>query len=148
MKQLLIKTTSSKSGIELTFLRLIVGLIFLMHGSQKLFGLFGGGGLTGTAGYFASIGLEPSGLLALLAGSGEFFGGLLLMMGLLTRPAAILTSIVSVVALLTVHLANGFFMSNNGFEYILILLVVSLAIFIAGSGKYSVDNIINNHLNK
>lgn len=148
MKQLLIKTTSSKSGIELTFLRLIVGLIFLMHGSQKLFGLFGGGGLTGTAGYFASIGLEPSGLLALLAGSGEFFGGLLLMMGLLTRPAAILTSIVSVVALLTVHLANGFFMSNNGFEYILILLVGSLAIFIAGSGKYSVDNIINNHLNK
>lgn len=129
--------TDANNAIALT--RIVIGLVFAMHGSQKLFGLFGGGGLEGTAGYMASLGLEPSYLMALLAGSGEFFGGLLLLLGLFARPAAIATAAVSLVALFTVHISNGFFMSNNGFEYILVLLATSISIVYAGAGSFSLD---------
>lgn len=129
--------TDANNAIALT--RIVIGLVFAMHGSQKLFGLFGGGGLEGTAGYMASLGLEPSYLMALLAGSGEFFGGLLLLLGLFARPAAIATAAVSLVALFTVHISNGFFMSNNGFEYILVLLATSISIIYAGAGSFSLD---------
>lgn len=87
----------------------------------------------------ASLGLEPSELMAFLAGAGEFFGGLLLLLGLFARVGGFLTACVSLVALLTVHISNGFFMSNNGFEYILVLLAVSVAVVINGAGAYSVD---------
>lgn len=129
--------TDASNAIALT--RIVIGLVFAMHGTQKLFGLFGGGGLEGTAGYMASLGLEPSYLMALLAGSGEFFGGLLLLLGLFARPAAIATAAVSLVALFTVHISNGFFMSNNGFEYILVLLATSISIIYAGAGSFSLD---------
>lgn len=129
--------TDANNAIALT--RIVIGLVFAMHGSQKLFGLFGGGGLEGTAGYMSSLGLEPSYLMALLAGSGEFFGGLLLLLGLFARPAAIATAAVSLVALFTVHINNGFFMSNNGFEYILVLLATSISIIYAGAGSFSLD---------
>jgi putative oxidoreductase len=129
--------TDANSGIGL--IRIVIGIVFMMHGSQKLFGLFGGGGLEGTAGYMASIGIEPSYLMALLAGSGEFFGGLLLLLGLFTRLGALATTIVCLVALFTVHISNGFFMSNNGFEYVLVLLIASISMFLVGGGNYSVD---------
>jgi putative oxidoreductase len=148
MKELISKLLTTNAGWGITLVRVVTGIVFMMHGSQKLFGAFGGGGIDGTAGYMASLGLEPAILMAFLAGTGEFFGGLFLVLGLLTRFAAVATAMVAVVALLTVHINNGFFMSNNGFEFILILLVNSLALIVAGSGKFGLDKEIYNNIGK
>ena len=123
-------------------LRVPVGIIFIAHGAQKLFGAFGGYGLEGTGQWMASIGLEPGYWMALLAGSAEFFGGLLLLLGLLTRPAAVVLAVTMLVAIFSVHFANGLFMANNGYEFALALLVVSLSLVLSGSGKLALDNII------
>lgn len=138
MKRLLL----SNAGYEVTLFRIMIGIIFAAHGAQKLFGLFGGYGIEGTAGFMESIGLTPGYLMAFLAGAGEFFGGLFLIAGFLTRFAALITAIISIVAMITVHLNNGFFMSNNGFEFILLLLVGSISLIISGSGKFGIDKII------
>jgi putative oxidoreductase len=86
-----------------------------------------------------SIGLAPGYLMALLAGSAEFFGGLALVIGLLVRPAAAVLAVTMLVAIVTVHVANGFFMSNNGYEFALALMAISLAVLVEGAGKLSLD---------
>lgn len=88
----------------------------------------------------ASIGIEPGVLMAFLAGSGEFFGGLFLLIGLLTRPAAFVTAFTMVVAILSVHIGNGLFMANNGYEFGLALLAASVSLLISGAGKVSIDS--------
>ncbi len=123
-------------------LRIPAAIIFIAHGGQKLFGLFGGYGLEGTGQWMASIGLEPGYFMALMAGGAEFFGGLALLVGLLVRPAALMLSITMLVAIFTVHLANGLFMSNNGYEFGLSLLAISVALMFSGAGKLSVDNFL------
>ncbi|PCJ33522.1 MAG: oxidoreductase [Moraxellaceae bacterium] len=138
-KELLNKVTTTAAGIDTLPVRLAVGGIFAAHGAQKLFGWFGGYGLEGTAGWMASIGLEPGLLLAALAGGAEFFGGLLLIVGLLVRPAALMLAITMVVAIVTVHFEHGLFMSNNGYEYALALLVVSIGFIARGAGSLSID---------
>ena len=120
-------------------LRIPVGIIFVAHGAQKLFGAFGGYGLEGTGQFFASIGLSPGYLMALLAGSAEFFGGLALLFGLLVRPAAAALAFAMGVAVVAVHLRHGLFMSNNGYEYALALLAASVGLLISGAGRLSVD---------
>ncbi len=122
-----------------TLLRVVLGLWMVPHGAQKLFGLFGGGGIPGTAGFFTQIGLEPAVPLAILAGSGEFFGGLLLAIGLFTRPAAVATSIVLLVAVMSVHIGNGFFAQGGGFEYPALWLFGTLYFVFRGGNQYSVD---------
>ena len=123
-------------------LRLIAGIIFAAHGAQKLFAWFGGYGLDGTGQWMESIGLAPGYLMALMAGSAEFFGGLLLIAGLLTRPAALALAVTMVVAIFSVHIQNGLFMSNNGYEFGLSLLAISLALVFQGGGRFSLDNVI------
>ena len=130
---------ATSAGFDTLPVRLAVGFIFTAHGAQKLFGRFGGYGLEGTAGWMASIGLEPGLPLALLAGSAEFFGGLLLILGFLVRPAALALAITMVVAIMTVHISNGLFMSNGGYEFGLALLVVSIGLVIRGAGSLSAD---------
>ena len=120
-------------------LRLPLGIIFAAHGAQKLFGWFGGYGLQGTGQWMASIGLEPGVLMAALAGSAEFFGGLFLLFGLLTRPAALALAFTMVVAIFSTHIGNGLFMSNNGYEFGLALLAGTLALMISGGGNLSAD---------
>ncbi len=120
-------------------LRFVVGFWLVPHGAQKLFGLFGGGGISGTAGFFSQIGLEPAVLMATLAGAGEFFGGLLLAIGFLTRPAALVSAVILAVATLTVHLGNGFFMSNGGFEFASLWFFAALYFVFKGGNEYSVD---------
>jgi len=88
-------------------LRIPVGIIFVAHGAQKLFGAFGGYGLEGTGQFMDSIGLNPGYMMALLAGSAEFFGGLALLFGLLVRPAAATLAFAMVVAILAVHIDKG-----------------------------------------
>ncbi|HEY5719887.1 MAG TPA: DoxX family protein [Gammaproteobacteria bacterium] len=124
-------------------LRLPVGIVFIAHGAQKLFGWFGGYGLEGTGQWMASIGLQPGYLMALLAGSGEFFGGLLLLLGLLTRPAAAVLAVTMAVAIVTVHLEHGLFLSNNGYEFALVLLAASVALAALGGGGWSLDRVLS-----
>jgi putative oxidoreductase len=147
MKTLLKQITSSTAGLDTLPVRVAAGIIFVAHGAQKLFGWFGGYGLEGTGGWMASIGLEPGMLMAALAGSAEFFGGLALIVGLLVRPAAAVLALTMVVAIITVHLANGLFMSNNGYEFGLALLAVSVSLAIRGAGSVSADQVINAKLN-
>lgn len=139
MKTIISKITTTTAGLDTVPLRVGAGAIFAAHGAQKLFGWFGGYGLEGTAGWMASIGLEPGLLMATLAGSAEFFGGLLLIVGLLVRPAAAVLAITMVVAIATVHLQNGLFMANNGYEFGLALLAVSISLVVRGAGSLSVD---------
>jgi len=94
----------------------------------------------------ASIGLEPGLLMAVLAGSAEFFGGLLLVFGLLVRPVALLLAVTMVVAIVTVHLQNGLFMANNGYEFGLALLAASVALLLRGAGSLSADRLLQARL--
>lgn len=146
MKKLIKTLTSSKAGFAPLVLRVPVGLTLAAHGSQKLFGMFGGYGLEGTGQWMASLGLEPGYLMALLAGSAEFFGGLALVLGLLTRPAALVTAFTMLVAIFSTHISNGLFISNNGYEYALALLAVTASLVIQGGGRFAVDNVINARL--
>ena len=124
-------------------LRIPVGIIFAAHGAQKLFGWFGGYGLEGTGQWMASIGLAPGALMALLAGAAEFFGGLALLAGLLVRPAAAALAVTMLVAILSVHLDKGFFLTSNGYEYALALLAVSVALAFSGAGRASLDQTLS-----
>ena len=132
----------SNGGFASLILRIPVGLILAAHGAQKLFGWFGGYGLEGPGQWMASIGLEPGYLMALLAGSAEFFGGLALVLGLLTRPAALVSALTMLVAIFSVHISNGLFMSNNGYEYALTLFAVTVALTLQGGGRFSLDGLL------
>ena len=137
--QLIERIIGSNAGWTPLALRLAAGVIFMAHGAQKLFGWFGGHGLAGTGQWMASIGLEPGVLMAALAGGAEFFGGLALVLGVLVRPAAVLLAITMLVAIIAVHASNGLFMSNNGYEFALSLLAISVALLVSGSGRLGLD---------
>ncbi len=123
----------------LLIVRLIIGLGLAAHGAQKLFGWFGGYGIAGTGGWFESIGFKPGKLFAAAAGTGEFFGGLLVALGLLGAlgPAAVLT--IMLVAILTVHIKNGFFTTGNGWEMPAVYIAGAFALPFVGFGAYSLD---------
>lgn len=146
MKSFLKQITLSTAGFSTLALRIPVGIILMAHGAQKLFGWFGGYGLEGTGQWMASIGLAPGVLMAFLAGSAEFFGGLFLILGLLTRPAAIVTAFTMIVAIFSVHFENGLFLSNNGYEFGLALLAASVSLAISGSGKLALDESLTKKL--
>jgi putative oxidoreductase len=137
--RLINRLLATDAGFGPLALRIPVGIIFVAHGAQKLFGAFGGYGLEGTGQWMASIGLTPGYLMALLAGGAEFFGGLALLLGLLVRPAAAALAVAMAVAILAVHIGKGLFVSNNGYEYGLALLAVAVALLISGAGRASVD---------
>lgn len=139
-----IKNSMMKTSNNLAYLplRLGVGIVMAAHGSQKLFGWFGGGGLQGTGQFFAeSLGLKPGVLMAALAGGAEFFGGLLILVGFLTRFAGLAVAFTMAVAIFMVH-SSAFFASNDGMEYPLTLLLASLSLVIGGGGALSVDRIL------
>jgi len=120
-------------------LRIPVGIIVIAHGAQKLFGWFGGYGLEGTGQWMGSLGLNPGTLMALLAGGAELFGGLALLFGLLVRPAAAALAFAMLVAIFSVHIGKGLFMSNNGYEFGLALLAASVSLLLSGAGRLSLD---------
>lgn len=145
MNALVKKIVATDAGLGQLILRIPVGIIFAAHGSQKLFGWFGGYGLEGTGQWMASIGLNPGYLMAALAGSAELFGGLALILGLLVRPAAAVLAFTMAMAILSVHIGNGLFMSNNGYEFGLALMAVSVALAVSGAGRVSIDRMIAGH---
>ena len=130
---------ATDDGMAALILRVPVGIIFAAHGAQKLFGWFGGYGLDGTGQFFASVGLNPGYLMALLAGLVEFFGGLALAAGLFVRPAAAALAGAMLIAVFAVHWSKGFFAADGGYEYALALFAASLALIFSGGGRWSVD---------
>jgi putative oxidoreductase len=133
------RVLASDAGFSPLALRIPIGIIFVAHGAQKLFGAFGGYGLEGTGQFMASLGLTPGYLMALLAGSAEFFGGLALLFGVLVRPAAAALAFAMLVAIFSVHIGHGLFMAKNGYEYALALLAASISLLLSGAGRLSVD---------
>jgi len=126
--------------LALLALRLVVGLLFVGHGAQKLFGVFGGGGLEGTAGVFDDIGLQPGWLHARAAGTAEFLGGALIALGLFTPFAAAALIGVMTAAVITVHARNGIWNTNQGYEFNLVLTAAVFALAGIGAGAWSLDN--------
>ncbi len=127
-------TSSRLQAWGVTILRVVVGVVFLVHGAQKLFAI----GMPGVAGFLGSLGVPVPMLSAVVVSWVEFLGGLALLLGLLTRWAAIPLAIDMVVALLTVHLWGGFFVPK-GVEFALTLLAACLALAGLGSGALSID---------
>ena len=136
------KLLDTNAGWGALALRIPVGIIFVAHGAQKLFGWFGGYGLEGTGQWLDSIGLSPGYLMALLAGGTEFLGGLALIIGLLVRPASAALAFAMLIAIFSVHFQNGLFMSNNGYEFGLALLAASVSLLFSGAGRASVDRLV------
>ena len=132
---------SGNIGIADLPVRIAFGAVFIAHGGQKLFGWWGGYGLETTGQWMASIGLEPGFAMAMIAGGIEFFGGIALILGVITRPIALAASLLMLIAMMSVHWSNGFFMSANGYEFSLTLLAMSAYLTIAGSGRLSIDSI-------
>lgn len=130
----------------LTALRLAIGAVFIAHGGQKLLGLWGGPGLAGTTGYFASLGLQPAYPLAILTAGAESIGGILLILGWGTRWASLALAIVMGVAIWKVHYVNGFFMNwtgapdrGHGIEFHLVLAAGLICLMFNGPGALSFD---------
>jgi len=126
-------------SIGLLALRIVIGLAMAAHGSQKLFGWFGGHGLTGTGGFFEMIGFRPGRMFALIAGATEFLSGLLIALGFLGPVGPALMLSVMIVAALTVHLQNGFFAQSNGVEVTVLFAVGAIALAFTGFGQFSLD---------
>jgi putative oxidoreductase len=120
-------------------MRIVFGVLMAGHGAQKLFGWLGGYGVSGTGGFFESLGFRPGRLFATLVGAAEFLGGVLIVLGLFgpIGPALILP--VMVVALITVHLSHGLFAATNGIEVPLLYSAAAVALALAGPGAYSLD---------
>ncbi len=125
--------SSHRAQWALTIARIMLGIVFVAHGSQKVLGVFGGPGLAGFITWIAKFGV-PS-YLAYLAAFGEFVGGILLLLGVYAELGALMVMPVMLGAILLVHWGNGFFVQSGGFEYTLCLFVFSLAILIGGPGQ-------------
>jgi putative oxidoreductase len=125
----------------LLLLRVVAGGTFFAHGTQKLFGWFGGNGLRTTAGFFERLGFRPALPLTLLAALAET-GGLLFAAGLLTPFAALGLTIVMLNAIAVVHWPKGFFNGNGGIEFPLVMATVAVAVSAIGPGRISIDRAI------
>jgi putative oxidoreductase len=146
------KLLATDNDASTTILRLVLGVIFFAHGAQKMLGWFGGYGFAGTMGFFTGVMHIPA-PFAFLAIAAEFFGGLGLIFGLLTRVAAfgILSNMVVAVAM--VHHQFGLFMNwtgaqkGEGYEYHLLVLAITVALMVRGAGAASVDRLLASRMN-
>lgn len=142
MKNLIKRMTKTSDSLALLPLRLAAGTILAAHGAQKLFGWFGGYGLAATGGFFENeLGLVPGVFWAFNAAAAEFFGGLMILAGALTRAGAGLNVITMGVAVLLVH-RSAFFASSGGMEFPLLLLAACVTLLVAGGGGLSVDRVV------
>ncbi len=126
-------------SIALLIIRLIIGLGIAVHGSQKLFGWFGGYGLAGTGGFFEGLGFRPGQLFALAAGLAETGGGILVVLGLGGPIGPAVVVMVMLVAIFSVHITKRFLAQNGGWELAALYIAGALALAFAGAGAYSLD---------
>jgi putative oxidoreductase len=139
-----LRVSTSRASLHdagLLLVRLMLAAVFTFHGSQKLFGLFGGYGIAGTAQWLGSIGIPMPTVAAVASGSAEFFGGLLLAFGLFFRPAAAVMAFNMAVATAT-HAAKGFDVQRGGAEYPLTLAVILAALVLTGPGRLAANSLI------
>jgi putative oxidoreductase len=129
-------------ALGLLILRLVLGLTVAAHGAQKLFGWFGGSGLVGFGGVMEKLNIRPAGPFALLAGLGEFGGGILVALGLLNPAGPLVVAGAMAVAIVTVHLSKGFFSQGGGYEFPLLIAGGAVALSFTGPGAYSLDGIL------
>src|ERR687885_2633073 len=129
------------TNVALLILRIVVGVLFMGHGAQKLFGVFGGPGPAGFAGWLQGLGLRPARVWAIVAGLCEFGGGLLFALGLVTLIAALALLAVMLTAVATVHWTKGLWVTKGGYEYNLVLSAVAAALALAGPGLYALDHV-------
>jgi len=129
-------------ALGLLIIRLVVGLSFMAHGAQKLFGWFGGYGPKGTGGWMESMGMKPGVLMAVMAGLMELIGGVLFASGLFTVIGAFLIVATMLGAIVKVHGPNGYWATANGYEYNLLLIAVAVGLALIGAGDYSLDAIL------
>ncbi|OAB40829.1 DoxX family protein [Paenibacillus glacialis] len=129
-------------ALGLLIIRLVVGLSFMAHGAQKLFGWFGGYGPKGTGGWMESIGMKPGVVMAVMAGIMELMGGLMLASGLFTVIGAVFIVATMLGAIVKVHGPNGYWATANGYEYNVLLIAVSVGLALIGAGDYSLDAIL------
>lgn len=120
------------------FIRFFFGLVLIPHGMQKLFSVWGGS-IEGTAGFISKLGYEPAVPLAYLVGGVEFFGGILIAIGLFTRVAAAALAVELVLIMFIVKMPHGFFAYKGGYEYEMLLALLAIGFFCAGGGNMSVD---------
>lgn len=138
---------STSNDVSFTILRLVLGTVFFAHGAQKMLGWFGGYGFHATVGAFTHLGMPAP--MAVLIICTEFFGGLGLIFGLLTRIAALGIAGLMVGAIFMVHLQNGFFMNwmgtqkGEGFEYHLLAIAIAAAVLLRGAGAFSLDRALS-----
>jgi putative oxidoreductase len=138
---------NTSNDVALTTLRVVLGVVFLAHGSQKMLGWFGGFGFHGTMGAFTHMGMPAP--VAFLIICTEFFGGLGLLVGLLTRIAALGIAGLMIGAIFMVHLPNGFFMNwmgnqkGEGVEYHLLAIAMAAALLLRGAGAFSADRALS-----
>src|SRR3954447_1725240 len=118
----------------LLIVRVVVGLLLMGHGAQKLFGWFGGHGIEGTGGFFHSLGFRPGKVFATLGGMTEFFGGLMFALGLFTPLAAVAIIAMMFNAAASVHAKNGLWVTSGGAEYTIVIAAVAAAIAFTGPG--------------
>jgi putative oxidoreductase len=141
------KLFATNDDTATAILRLVLGIVFFAHGAQKMLGWFGGFGFSGTMGFFTANMHIPA-PLAFLAIAAEFFGGIGLILGFLTRIAAFGIAVNMLVAIATVHSSVGFFMNwagtqkGEGFEYHLLVLAMTAFLMIRGAGAFSIDRAI------
>ena len=141
------KLFSTSNDFALTLLRVVLGIVFFAHGSQKMLGWFGGYGFSGTMNFFTHDMHIPA-VFAFLAIAAEFFGGIGLLLGLATRIAAFGITVNMLVAIFMVHLPNGFFMNwsgqqkGEGIEYHLLVLATTVVLMMRGAGALSADQFI------
>jgi putative oxidoreductase len=127
----------------LLIIRFALGLLLFAHGTQKLFGWYGGYGLDGTGGFFESVGHKPGRLMAAIAGISEAGGGLLLVLGLFTPLGAAMVVGTMIVAAVSVHAPNGLWATNGGYELPLINAIVAAGLGFTGAGAWSADHAFN-----
>lgn len=130
-------------GIGLLIIRIVVGFYYTAHGARKGFGWFGGDGPENTGAFFEQVGIKPGKTMAILAGIGEFVGGILFLLGFLTPLASLLIIVPMIVAIKTVHGKNGLFSEKGGIEYNLVLMAIAIAYILAGPGSLSLDSLFN-----
>ncbi|TCP23403.1 putative oxidoreductase [Scopulibacillus darangshiensis] len=130
-------TATLAANIGLLIIRLVVGLTFVGHGAQKLFGWFGGAGVSNTGEWLESIGIKPGGKIwAIICGLFEFVGGIFFAAGFLTPVGAALIVIIMIDAIISVHGKNGFWLTEGGCEYNIVLIAITVGVALTGPGDY------------